>query len=312
MKIKRFSAITILCNFLMLLIAQSGPSQIVKAVDDTVYLVPEIPVTINLLANDTFPISDSIRILPLTIPHIQIKITYSNLGFFTFQEEPYWGFHDTIQGSYTLVDYTLQKTSSAKILFRCHDHSYDSLDINNVSATFNAAGSHFWLPGTDFQDYNLTGIGPPAFIVPKGTGNNRIRCNSLWIGGKDDDSTLYFAGECYPVGIHMYPDVEPAPDYYAGPVMDSVNYSVSQDTTWNRLWKVTKLDIEYHKSHWNDPGYIPIPTILTWPGNGKQGSGQAEKLAPFYDRNNDGIYDPSDGDYPLIRGDQALYFIFND
>ena len=40
--------------------------------------------------------------------------------------------------------------------------------------------------------------------------------------------------------------------------------------------------------------------------------GQPEKLAPFSDRNGNGIYEPFDGDYPEIRGDQCLFFIFND
>ena len=35
-------------------------------------------------------------------------------------------------------------------------------------------------------------------------------------------------------------------------------------------------------------------------------------MAPFSDRNGDGIYNPFEGDYPEIRGDQALFFIFND
>src|ERR1051326_191242 len=35
-------------------------------------------------------------------------------------------------------------------------------------------------------------------------------------------------------------------------------------------------------------------------------------MAPFYDMNGDGIYNPYDKDYPLIPGDQAVYFIYND
>jgi hypothetical protein len=35
-------------------------------------------------------------------------------------------------------------------------------------------------------------------------------------------------------------------------------------------------------------------------------------LAPFKDYDEDGVYDPMKGDYPLIRGDQTVYFICND
>ena len=53
-------------------------------------------------------------------------------------------------------------------------------------------------------------------------------------------------------------------------------------------------------------------SIANWPGNGNPVNNQAQLLAPFYDINNDGVYNPSGGDYPQIQGDQAIYFIIND
>ena len=64
--------------------------------------------------------------------------------------------------------------------------------------------------------------------------------------------------------------------------------------------------------------------LPTWPGNGIDGDYQF--LAPYYDANDDGEYNPNDGDYPkydidgdldcneddLIYGDQTLYWVFND
>ncbi|MBK8414466.1 MAG: hypothetical protein IPL22_08125 [Bacteroidetes bacterium] len=35
-------------------------------------------------------------------------------------------------------------------------------------------------------------------------------------------------------------------------------------------------------------------------------------LAPFADFNSNGIYDPQNGDYPYILGDESIYSIFND
>jgi Secretion system C-terminal sorting domain len=40
--------------------------------------------------------------------------------------------------------------------------------------------------------------------------------------------------------------------------------------------------------------------------------GEMATLAPYVDSDHNGIYDPTGGDYPLIRGDEALYTIFND
>ncbi|MEO6168924.1 MAG: T9SS type A sorting domain-containing protein, partial [Chitinophagales bacterium] len=50
--------------------------------------------------------------------------------------------------------------------------------------------------------------------------------------------------------------------------------------------------------------------IANWPGNGP--AGFEEIMAPFADLNNNGLYEPSLGDYPSIYGDQAVYYIFND
>ena len=35
-------------------------------------------------------------------------------------------------------------------------------------------------------------------------------------------------------------------------------------------------------------------------------------LAPFVDQKGDGIYDPTEGDYPDIEGDQAIWWVMND
>jgi hypothetical protein len=188
-------------------------------------------------------------------------------------------------------------TTDAAILFRIHDKSLGYLDINNVKARFNASGLHFFLDSAEFE-------------VPKGSGKTAVFSNSLWIGGKDGQRQLHFAGERYRQGA--YGASWTHPDFYSGPVMDTTKYSIYQDTIWNYIWKLTKSEIDYHRTHFWENGYSPIHDIATWPGNGNTDLGQAPRLAPFSDRNWDGHYDPMDGDYPEIRGDQALFFIFND
>jgi hypothetical protein len=149
------------------------------------------------------------------------------------------------------------------------------------------------------------------FEVPKGSRKNSIFCSGLWIGGRDELDSLHFAGERYRQGPGTgMPWL--SPDFYAGPIMDSTNYSIFQDTAWNYIWNLKKSEIDYHRAHFWETGYEPIKDIRSWPGNGDTALGQSHKLAPFSDRNGDGFYDPMDGDYPEIRGDQALFFIFND
>jgi len=278
-------------------------AQTLKAVNDTIDLYPGIPKTVNLLENDTVPPGDSIKITGGGTGGNLLTITNAYKGFFTYLVKPIWGFNGNLSGSYTIFDYMLSKSSSANILFRIHDHSFDSLDINNVKAGITAYGNEFWLPATPVTS-NL-------FRIPKDSQKGTAYNFSLWIGGKGDDSTLYLAAEKYrqgPTGGQS----GLFPDFYAGPVMDSVNYSIYQDTVWSRVWKVKKSEIEYHKTHWNSAGYIAPVNIRTWPGNGNPAYGQAAQLASYHDRNNDGIYNPADGDYPVIRGDEAVFTIFND
>lgn len=270
-------------------------------VNDTIDLTPLIPKTVDILANDVIPPGDSIRIICSGTSGF-VYVTGHSGGSYTFVANYFgnsWGAPPVVTGSYHVIDYTLDTNATALLIFRIRDNSYDSLTVNNINARFEASGSHFFGP-----DHG-------RFEVPKYSGKNTIFCSNFWIGGLDQDSVLHLAAQMYgqgPTGGNAHSHY----DFFAGPVMDSAAYSIYQDTLWNYVWNLSKQEIEYHNLHWSDPGYLPIYDILTWPGNGNISFGQAAQLAPFFDRNNDGIYNPMDGDYPLIRGDQALFFIFND
>jgi hypothetical protein len=102
-------------------------------------------------------------------------------------------------------------------------------------------------------------------------------------------------------------------EYRAGPVqLVASGYNLAYDEKWNRIWKLTRAEIEYHQSHWWTAGYVPVENIANWPGNGDASLGQSQIIAPFFDNNNNQLYEPMQGDYPLIRGDECLFFVFND
>lgn len=266
-----------------------------QAVADTIDLYPTIPVVFNILANDTISPTDTVKNVFLTgTEYISCTKTANKIFTFTLRV---WGCGPEASGKYMLLTQS-GDTSTAKLYFRVHDKSFAYLDINNVRARFCATGSHFFFENADYE-------------VPKGSGKTSIFSNTFWIGAKDGQQQLHFAGMRYGQG----PGVGPANtkhDFFPGPVMDSVYYSIYQDTVWNRTWNLKKSEIDYHRAHYWEIGYTPIRDIATWPGNGNTSMGQAQMLAPFSDRNGDGHYDPMDGDYPEIRGDQAIFFIFND
>jgi photosystem II stability/assembly factor-like uncharacterized protein len=169
---------------------------------------------------------------------------------------------------------------------------YDNLDVNNINARIDISNSLFW----DMPN------GGAHFEVPKGSGKNSLFAGALWLGGIDQNGQLHLAAEKYR---------QNGDDFFPGPIMDSVNYKQEQEK-WNRIWKVTSSEISNHISNWSNTGYIMPKDIAEWPGNGNTSIGQTQKIAPYFDNNNDGLYTPQLGDYPIIKGDQALFFVFND
>jgi hypothetical protein len=286
-----------LCFLTFLSITVYSQTNTFKAVADTIDLYPGVPRVYDILANDTIQPTDTIRVLSCGATHVYCTSKHDSTWAWTFTFTAHdWGYGGECSGFYFIAT-SPQEKSQADIIFRIHDNSYGYLNINNVNARFSASGSHFYCDSAQYE-------------VPKGSGKATIFVNALWIGGKDSLNQLHLAAERFRQGSGWPAGTRP--DFYAGPVMDSIHYSIYQDTVWNYVWNLKKTDIDYHRAHCWEAGYTPIHDILTWPGNGDVSLGQAQKLAPFSDRNGDGIYDPFDGDYPEIRGDQALFFIFND
>jgi hypothetical protein len=169
-----------------------------------------------------------------------------------------------------------------------------SLDINNINARVNSSGDLFW----DFAN--------GKFEVPKGSGNGTVYADNLWIGGLDAGGNLKMAGQTYrQTGTDFWPGA-----LKANGTLDSAN-----NTFFNKVWSLKKCDIEaFH--NWVSGGILgasPVDSlteynIINWPAVNSSGG----PLAPYFDSDNDGSYNSFQGDYPLIKGDQAIFFVYND
>lgn len=168
------------------------------------------------------------------------------------------------------------------------------LDINNVKAVFTATGRTAWEPS--FFDY-------PVFNIPKDSEKTTVFSANIWVGGIDEDDSLCFAGEKYNQQGH---------DFWSGPVCNSQEAYESEKMKWSKVWKLTQDQIDYHRENWSNDDYVANPEILSWPANGNTALGQMTLIAPYIDVQGNGIYEPMYGDYPVIRGDQAIYFVYND
>lgn len=164
------------------------------------------------------------------------------------------------------------------------------LDTNNISAIIECNGSLFWNGTTN------------TFTVPKGSGMSTIYAGNIWIGGIDAGGQLHVAAQTYAQG---------GADFFYGPIAS--NYSAAPYiSTYNNVWKVNKSTINYHIANYTTGGYVVPASIDNWPGNGNITNGEDAILAPYIDVNSNGTYDPANGDYPDIRGDQAIFFMVND
>ena len=178
------------------------------------------------------------------------------------------------------------------------NNNYRSLDINNCVAPVMTKGDMFW----DIES------GQPKYEVPKGSGKSPIFASALWLGGIDASGNIHISAQTYR---------QAGSDYWPGP-LDTVTGSTDSNTVYqyDKIWKINRYDIESFKYHFNNGtvqngSFIPAIDILNWPAHGT--GNQSRNLAPFIDVNGNGIYDPLvGGDYPKIKGDQMLFWIFND
>ena len=263
-----------------------GQNQPPFAVNDTIYGTVGNPVYVTrsfLLQNDYDPDGDSI--------FIKIISGFQKVNDTTWKRQTGHLSQALEYARYIIQDEhgNFSNEKQNIVLFLKGGVKFDSLNVNNINALISLFGQHFW----DFETSH--------FEVPKGSGKKAIFNHTFWIGGLKNNNQLCVAAERYR---------QEGYDFSAGPI--STVHDTSYYLKWNRLWKVDKTQIRYHINNWNQPGYSPIDAIVNWPAHGDTVLGQLHDIAPFYDKNANGTYEPQQGEYPLIRGDQAIFFVFND
>ena len=165
--------------------------------------------------------------------------------------------------------------------------SFTFLDYGGVRARVYSNGELFQDKSNFAADYE----------VPKNSGNSTIYASAFWMSSKN---ASYNAAAYESFGNDGF--------FTTGPV-DIVNQMNDTSAQFQRLWKIEQATINNHIQYWNSSTYTAPAEILDWPGNGNGNT--AKTLAPFKDLDNDSIYEPLDGEYPIIKGDQAVFLIFN-
>ena len=179
------------------------------------------------------------------------------------------------------------------------------LDVNNVRARLLGGGDMWW----DLSD--------GRYIVPQITPSSQevsaIFAAAIWMGGYDAAGNLKLAAQTYR---------QQGNDFWSGPISQDGTTEQSTCQNWDRHWKINIGDVFDHIVDYADNGQVDdeIPnSIKGWPGKGNPYFQEVNgfelpfrEFAPFKDINGDGIYDPQDGDYPGIKGDQSIWWMYND
>ena len=200
----------------------------------------------------------------------------------------------------------ITNVNSSRIAAGCSPAtSQTDMDVNNVRATILGGGDMWW---------NLSDA---QYEIPKGSGLNSLFSGALWIGGVDAGGQLKVAAMTYR---------QSGNDFWPGP-LDVATASITSEecTAWDKHFKIDRADVEEYVARFGiDPTYTSdmIPSSITeWPAHGN--GAQDHFLAPFFDANGNGFYEPYDGDYPdynitgtndlaSLYGDQTLWWVFND
>ena len=207
------------------------------------------------------------------------------------------------------------------------------LNINNARVRVNAGGDMWWdLPG---------GTGSKYYIPANGSATS-LYAGSLWIAGLDINKQL----KCAAVRFRGNGN-----DFWTGPLTIDGTAAIDQVTCmeYDKMYVITRAEVDDFIANC-DPvtgaflGEEIPASIANWPAHGDPSRGMSYYLAPFYDRNKDGHYDPQQGDYPyydidnelchtkiqtmdeelegsvegsvladqVIKGDQTIWWVFND
>lgn len=225
------------------------------------------------------------KTIPITLP-IDLKAT---IGTHYLSYDPVtdsiYSFLDAVR--FSLNDFRKQL-----------DQSYNGVEelcINEIATPITNRGILHWDP-----KYNSK-----RMEAPRGSCKSPVYGAGLWIGGLDDNGELHTSAMTY---------AQRGFDFFPGPLKTDGTYEAADTVHYDRMWNIFKKDIDAHIAIFEREGLVlehqTSEAIWNWPGNGRQG--YANYMAPFFDQNLNGTYEPAMGDYPIIPGDQCIYWIMND
>lgn len=174
----------------------------------------------------------------------------------------------------------------------------EQLSINNIQTAFTKNGG-LYQSDTSWAEFKIKNAQETVAIF----------AGSLWMGGYKN-SMLHLAAQTYYQGSSSDPNLLQT-DFQAGPISNNYQDSAYR-ARYSRVWKISQQQIDDHRNNYSQINYVVPPAIADWPAHGDTSRGEAFHLAPFIDWNGNKLYEPELGEFPDIRGDEAVYVIYND
>lgn len=159
--------------------------------------------------------------------------------------------------------------------------------FNNTKISANNDGTFF-----HFQAFT-----PQGYLVPASEDKGTIHSSSIWLSSKDVNNTEHLSA----VVLSDF-----GTDFTSGPI--SSNQSSTTQFYNGSVYTTDIFDLNDHKKNPSSN----VSSIYGWPVKGDISRGEPNTIAPYVDLNGDNIYQPEDGEYPVIYGDKCMYSIFND
>lgn len=168
---------------------------------------------------------------------------------------------------------------------------------NNIKAVIRNTGDLFW----DYREERYKA----GFQVPyRGEASpSTIFDANFVMAGIDPDGVINIA-------YNENQAISGQGTYLVGP-LDTVTGLPNPDNceNYNRIWTAYRHEIDFFLKDLTDNGILdhPLENIMGWPAQGNphfsaiygfELPNTPQGLAPFFDNNQDGIYNPEDGDYP--------------
>lgn len=226
------------------------------------------------------------------------------------------------------------------------------MEFNNVRALVETGGSMWQDRANSVASYE----------VPKGSNKFVIYAGALWMGGEDVNGQLKLAANTFRSGGSNDFWAGPLGDLIAGTgnydpgTIQTSDFPLVRDygvaeiipsecSKYDEFFTIRKIEVKQFSLWWNcenNPNVDPSdcenaekPTdevmdrIINWPAHGDVTLGQDFYLAPYYDADGSGYYNPIEGgDYPwydieeevdcrndrriTLFGDETHWWVFND